>query len=140
MIKEKLYLYLAWVMTCLTMLGSLYLSEVKHLQPCSLCWYERMCIFPSVILLGIAIYNSFIGIFPYAIPFPILGFFISSFHVLLQEIPSLNPIKVCSLTQASCKAKQYVGLGFISPPMIACLTFLITALLLILARPKSIAK
>lgn len=137
MLKEKICLYLAWITACIVSLGSLYLSELKRLAPCSLCWYERMCLFPLIILLGVAVYKGFVNIFSYVIAFPVIGFLFSAFHVAIQEIPGFHPIKVCS-SNLSCTTKQSIGLGFISPPMIACFAFLILIILLCIGKPKKI--
>lgn len=137
MLKQKTCLYLAWVVSFVISLGSLYLSELKHLEPCSLCWYERLSLFPLVILLGVAVYKDFLNIFPYVIAFPVVGLLFSGFHVAMQEIPGFHPIKVCSTT-LSCATKQSIGLGFISPPMIAFGTFLILMILIIMGKPKKI--
>jgi disulfide bond formation protein DsbB len=133
--KEKLCLYLAWVICCLTTLGSLYLSELKHLEPCSLCWYQRLSLFPLVILLAVALYKNFLKIFPYVIAFPVMGLLFSGFHIAMQEIPGFHPIKVCS-TNLSCASKQSIGLGPISAPMLAFLTFLVIMILLFAGRQK----
>ena len=135
MLKEKTCLYLAWLIACIISLASLYLSELKHLEPCVLCWYERLSLFPVVILLGVALYKNFWDIFPYAIAFPVIGLLLSGFHIAMQEIPGFHPIKVCSATM-SCSTKQSIGLGFITPPMVAFLTFLVIVILLYIGKPK----
>ena len=49
-------LWYAWVVALVTTLGSLYYSEIAHFDPCQLCWYQRIAIYPmSVILLVAAI-------------------------------------------------------------------------------------
>lgn len=134
MIREKVCLYLAWVLSCMITLGSLYLSEVRHLEPCSLCWYERLCLFPLTIFLGVALYKSFFRVFSYVVAFPVLGLLFSALHIAFQEIPRFHP-KVCS-SAVSCAIKHPIGLGVISMPMVAFITFLLILVILYVGRPK----
>lgn len=118
--SQTLYLYLAWVISCCILLGSLYFSEVKHFTPCSLCWYQRIALFPLVILLGIAVYKNETSIVCYAYPFPCFATLISGYQILMQEFPSFAPIHVCSQdTIGSCFIKEPISLGFITLPMLA---------------------
>ena len=45
---------LAFVVAAVATAGSLYLSEVANFTPCTLCWYQRIAMYPLVVLLGIA--------------------------------------------------------------------------------------
>ena len=64
--------------------GSLYYSEVAHYTPCALCWYQRIAMYPLVLLLGIAAFRRDIGIRLYAIPLAAIGAVISAYHYLLE--------------------------------------------------------
>lgn len=118
--SQTLYLYAAWVISCCTLLGSLYFSEIKHLVPCNLCWYQRIALFPLSILLGIALYKNETTIISYAFPFPICAMLLSGYQILLQEIPGFAPLHVCSQDAiGSCFIKEPLSLGFITLPMLA---------------------
>ena len=45
---------LAWIVAIVTTLGSLYYSEHAGFVPCELCWYQRILMYPLVIVLGVA--------------------------------------------------------------------------------------
>src|SRR6478752_2902932 len=47
-------LVLAAIAATIATLGSLYLSEVAHFPPCKLCWYQRIAMYPLVVVLGVA--------------------------------------------------------------------------------------
>lgn len=130
----KIYLYLAWLLACIMTLGSLYVSLVTHREPCTLCWYQRICTFPLTIFLAVALYKNFLAVLPYVALFPLGGLLISSFHIALQEIPGFRPFKVCS-SSVSCAIKEAIGLGPITPPMLTFLgSFLILLFLVLSAR------
>ena len=48
-------LTLAWGVALLATAGSLYFSEVANYLPCTLCWYQRIAMYPLVLILGIAV-------------------------------------------------------------------------------------
>lgn len=129
---RKYSLYFAWLVACMAMLGSLYFSEVRNIEPCHLCWYQRIVIYPLTIILGMAVYRGFIGIIPYVLPFVVIGILLSSYQVLIQEIPNWQPIELCG-AGPSCADKIDIGLGPITIPMLSLgalllmFTFLLTA-------------
>ena len=44
-------LFACWLVVTGTTLGSLFFSEVMELPPCSLCWYQRLFMFPLPIVI-----------------------------------------------------------------------------------------
>lgn len=118
MIKKTYFLFAAWLISCGVLIGSLYMSEVLNYQPCTLCWCQRICLFPLPILLGIALYKGFLGIALYAIPFPLLAFGFSSYQVLLSFFPSFQKIHTCSAA-GSCLFAAPPFFGTLSPAMIS---------------------
>jgi disulfide bond formation protein DsbB len=127
-------LLLSWLAAVIATLGSLYLSEVLHFIPCTLCWYQRIFMYPLAIILGIAFYRNDRAIYRYTLPLSIIGMLISGYHILLQKIPYLQQFEMCK-TGVPC-SKDYLNLlGFITIPMMAFTAFtIITICLAILAR------
>lgn len=66
-------LYMAWIVSIVAAYESLYLSEIMHYEPCKLCWFQRIFMYPEVILLGIASYKNDRKIIPYAMTLSIIG-------------------------------------------------------------------
>lgn len=117
-------------------LGSLYFSEVMKFPPCALCWYQRIALYPLVIIFGVAIWGDDQKYRAYAMPLALIGLAIGIYHNLLYFgviAPELTP---CT-PGASCSAKQLELFGFITIPLLSLLGFtLITALMLIPNRRK----
>nr|WP_243455151.1 disulfide bond formation protein B [Meiothermus sp. CFH 77666] len=84
----------AWLVALVATLGSLYYSEVRNFIPCTLCWYQRIAMYPLVFLLGIATWRNDAGIRPYALTLSLLGLFWSSYHLLELWVPGVAP-NVC---------------------------------------------
>ena len=66
-------LWLAWAMAAIAMAGSLYYSEVAGFPPCEYCWYQRIAMYPLVVILGIAMVRRDYGIRRYVLPLASIG-------------------------------------------------------------------
>ena len=116
---QKYGLYFAWLIALLALMGSLYSSVILHLPVCDLCWYQRVCIYPLVIILGIATYRHDLAIIKYAIPLAILGALFALYQYLEQMIPGFSPLALCSPTGPDCSHIHFKWLGFITYPFIS---------------------
>lgn len=141
--KKELALYFSWVLACLSVLGSLYFSVIRNLDPCDLCWYQRIALFPLVPILGIAAYRTFFEIIPFVLPQIFLGLLVALYQVGIQEIPNWHPIELCG-SGPSCVEKIHIGLGFVTIPMLSAGVFFLMGTLLTYAllqenEPKKLA-
>jgi disulfide bond formation protein DsbB len=124
-------LLLSWLAAVSATVSSLYLSEVLHFIPCTLCWYQRIFMYPLAIILGIAFYRNDRAIYRYTLPISIIGMIISGYHVLLQKVPYLQQFEMCK-TGVPC-SKDYLNLlGFITIPMMAFTAFTIITVCLVI--------
>ena len=77
-------LYPAWIIALVATVGSLFFSEVMQLPPCVLCWYQRIAMYPLVIIIGIGIITrDGSRMKNYALPLCLIGLAISIYHNLL---------------------------------------------------------
>ena len=114
-------LWVATVVAAIATAGSLYLSEVARLEPCALCWYQRIAMYPLVLLLGMAAVRRDAAIRPYVLALAGIGAVISAYHVAVQRLPGL-PSGSCSVS-APCSAIQVEVLGFVTIPVLALVAF-----------------
>lgn len=127
-------LYLAWLVAIVATSGSLYFSEVRHFVPCSLCWFQRIFMYPLVIILGIASFRQDKGIIRYVLPLSIIGMLIAIWHVI-EENTGVS-IGMCNVG-VPCTVKYINWLGFITIPVLSLTGFtLITMVLLGLRMNK----
>ncbi|TFG88320.1 MAG: disulfide bond formation protein B [Gemmatimonadales bacterium] len=122
----------AWFVALLAMAGSLYLSEIAHLLPCSLCWYQRIAMYPLVLVLGVGLVRGDPSVWRFALPLPVVGLIIAAYHVTIQWRPSLD-IGACSVG-APCSGRYLSIFGFVSIPVMAGSAFLLVIVLLLLLR------
>jgi disulfide bond formation protein DsbB len=113
-------------------LGSLYYSEVAGFVPCSLCWYQRIFMYPLVPLVALALLRRDPEIWPYGITLSGVGLAIALYHITIQFQPALD-VGACG-TGVPCTARYLAVFGFVSIPVMASGGFfLLTALFALLA-------
>ncbi|MBO0992188.1 disulfide oxidoreductase [Bacillus sp. SD088] len=129
-------LYFAWIVSLVATLGSLYFSEIKGFIPCEFCWYQRILMYPLVVIIGIAVFEQNKNIKKYVLPFSIIGIGVSFYHYLIQKVPGLVAAKPC-VGGVPCNGQYINWLGFITIPFLALIAFiLITVFMLLLRRTK----
>lgn len=119
---------LAFLVALVATLGSLYLSEVADFIPCTLCWYQRIAMYPQVLLLGVAWRRRDEGIRVYALPLALVGGCVSVYHVVLERVPSLEDSGVCDPANP-CTIRWVERFGFITIPVMALSAFVLLAAL-----------
>lgn len=137
MAKFRQYsLYLAWLVSLIATLGSLYFSEIRGFIPCELCWYQRILMYPLTLILGIGTFQNDPSVRRFVLPMAIIGWFVSLFHYLEQKVPGFAPIKPCA-SGVPCSAEYINWLGFITIPFLALTAFtLISIFMFILKNQK----
>jgi len=121
---------LAAIVAVTAMSGSLFYSEVARFVPCELCWFQRIAMYASAVILVVAVTRREEAVRPYALTLAGLGLLVSAYHVLLQRFPDI-PSTSCSL-DAPCTAIWVNTFGFITIPVMAGVAFatIVIALLL----------
>ena len=60
--------YVAWIIVLLSIAGSLFFSEVMQLPPCVLCWFQRIAMYPLLLIIGAGIVTRDAKMNIYALP------------------------------------------------------------------------
>jgi len=111
-------LCMAWLIACLSVFSSLYLSEGLNLETCNLCWVQRMCMYPLAIILGMAVYNFSYTIIPYVMPQLCVGCCAAVYQIGLQANFFPDFLSLCQ-SGPSCLDSMEIGMGVISLPMLS---------------------
>ncbi len=123
--KTENLLLLIWVQAFLATTGSLFYSEVMGYIPCELCWYQRILMYPLVIIYGVALFKkdvkmSFAGLFLSGI-----GMFVSTYHYLVQKVSAFQELGGSCTGGIPCNAIYVNYFGFITIPFMAGAAFII---------------
>lgn len=126
-------LVLMLVVALAATLGSLYFSEIAGWTPCKLCWYQRIFMYPQVVLLAMALWRKDARIAPYVFALSLIGMAIAALHYDEQLNFALNPLdpelgKPCDATGTSCARTPSFEFGYITIPMMALTAFVLNAL------------
>lgn len=126
---KKNALYGAFAVALIAFIGSMYYSQILHLPPCVLCWYQRICIFPLFILIGVSIYRRSRDIIIPAFILAGIGWLISLYHNLLY-FKILPEAAAPCMAGISCSTKFESWLAFFPIPLQALvgLTVILIAL------------
>lgn len=124
MAARGVWLYLAWLVSITATVGSLYFSEVRSFVPCALCWWQRIFMYPLVVVLGVATFRQDLLAWRTGLPLSLVGLGISTYHVLLQKVPGIAPPASCA-SGVPCNVQYIDWFGFVSIPVLAAVAFLV---------------
>ena len=131
-------LAMAAVVALVSMLGSLYLSEVAHFPPCRLCWFQRVAMYPLVVVLGVGAIRKDPGARLTGAILAGIGACISVWHLMVERYPNLesgscDPLNPCSI-------KWIEQWGYLTIPGMALSGFALILVLLAVARPVAVSE
>jgi disulfide bond formation protein DsbB len=130
-------IFICWIVASVATLGSLFFSEIMELPPCALCWYQRVFMFPLVIILLVGLFPFDKSIIKYALPLASAGWGFAFYHYLVYSGFIPESIQPCS-QGVSCSETYLDLFGFLTIPMLSLISFsIIIGLLLILRRRLS---
>lgn len=117
-----LLLFAAWLVASISMLGALFFGEVMQLAPCVLCWYQRIAMFPLVLILPVGLFPFDPKVVRYALPLALIGWGVAVFHVLLVEGVIPESIQPCT-QGVPCSETLIEWFGFVTIPLLSVLAF-----------------
>jgi len=125
--------YLAWFQALIATLGSLFFSEIMQLTPCVLCWYQRITMYPLLLILTVGILLRDQRLRFYVLPLSLIGLAIAVYHNLLYYNVIPESIAPCT-AGVSCTTRQIEWFGFITIPLMALTAFTIITFSMILYK------
>ena len=126
----------AWLIAAMATLGALFMSEVMGFAPCVLCWYQRIFMFPLVLILALGLFPFDPKVLRYALPLAAIGLLVAGFHVLLTI--GVIPETLAPCRQGiPCKTIQIEWFGFVTIPLLSFLAFLTINGLLLASAMRS---
>lgn len=133
--KNWAILFLTWLLVSVSTLGSLFFSHIMDFAPCVLCWYQRICLFPLVIILATGLFPFDKRVITYSLPLAIAGGLTAFYHNLLYSGIIPQELQPCS-KGISCTEKYIDLFGFFTIPMLSLISFLAVIILLFLLKRR----
>jgi disulfide bond formation protein DsbB len=131
---HPLALPLATAVAVVATAGSLYLSEVAHFPPCTLCWYQRIAMYPLAVICAVAWAADDRRVRRYVVPIAGIGAVVSIYHLVVERFPDLgsgscDPTNPCSIIWVE-------HFGYLTIPAMALSGFLAIIVLVLVAHPS----
>ncbi|HAZ60534.1 MAG TPA: disulfide bond formation protein B, partial [Gammaproteobacteria bacterium] len=118
-----LLLLLAWLVAATATLSALFLGEIVGLPICSMCWYQRIAMFPLAVILPF-------GLFPdldrrmirAGLALALLGLLLALYHQGI--VAGLVPERIQPCVQGiPCSETVISWFGFITIPLLSIVAF-----------------
>lgn len=129
-------IFLGWFVSCIATFGSLFFSEVMEFSPCILCWYQRILMYPLVIILLVGMLRQNKEVFFYSFPLSFLGLLLAFYHLLIQHGVIPETASPCR-EGLSCADTWINWLGFITIPLLSFVAFTLISTILFFYNKKS---
>jgi len=127
--------FFSFLVAAVATLGSLFFSEIMEFVPCSMCWYQRIFMYPLVLIFLVGLLYPDDKIFKYSFPIVLVGLFFSIYHNLLMW--GIIPESVVPCTQGvPCSTEYFEYFGFINIPFLSLFSYSLIFIFLILGLKK----
>lgn len=127
------FIFSAWIVVTGATLGSLFFSNIVGVPVCLLCWYQRIAMYPMVLILAMGLFPYDPRVVRYTGALAGIGWLIALFHVLV--VAGWIPEKVQPCVQGiPCSETHISLLGFLNIPVLSLLTFTLVGFLLFKAH------
>ncbi|PHO19488.1 disulfide bond formation protein B [Malaciobacter molluscorum LMG 25693] len=125
--------FLSFLISLIATFGSLFFSEVMQFIPCTMCWYQRIFMYPLVIIFLMGLLYPDEKTFKYSIVLVIIGWFFSVYHNLLMF--KIIPEDIVPCVQGVPCSTEYINwFGFITIPFLSFVSFSLILILLFLGK------
>jgi disulfide bond formation protein DsbB len=134
--RAWMLVFVAWLIASISTLGALFFGEVMKLPPCSLCWYQRIFMFPLALILPFGLFPLDRNVVRSVLPLVGFGGVLAILNVLLVE--GIIPERVAPCRQGvPCSETVIEWFGFVTIPLLSFVAFGTIATLLLLALSRS---
>ncbi len=121
--NDGLINYASWAIALMAMSISLIFSELLKYPPCTLCWYQRIFMYPLVFMIPVGIILRDLQIYRYVLVLSTIGLFIAFYHSLIYHDIIEEALQLCNAA-LSCKTKQFELFNVLSIPVMSLFSFL----------------
>lgn len=130
---KKYTLHLVFIISLIGTLMSLYFSDILGWVPCNLCWYQRILLYPLILIVPVAIILKDTKVYRYILSLSILGSLVALYHNLLfwKIIPESPAICRNGISCVDLNLQLY---SFITIPLLSFLAFAFITVLVLIYR------
>ncbi|WP_376780419.1 disulfide bond formation protein B [Paracoccus jeotgali] len=133
--RNDLAISTAFLVALAATLGALFIGEVLGQMPCTLCWYQRIAMFPLVPILAISLWRGDGLARLYGLPLALSGLALSGWHSGLYAGLIPQSIAPCTKDGPSCTDQAQTILS-LPIPYLAFIAFAAVLACLIMSKGK----
>lgn len=126
------YMIFIFLISFASVVGSLMFSEIYHLDPCKLCWYQRIFMYPVAILSLVSILFRIHLRKAFILALCVPGMLIALYQYYLQLTAGGTDANLCG-GSVSCNFIDFKLLGFVTIPLMSFLAFLAINIIVLVA-------
>ncbi len=131
----KYGLLLAFLLSVVATAGSLFYSNVAGFAPCQLCWFQRIFMYPLVVLLGVALLKRDRRIVDYALWIGGIGWVISLYqNYIYYSEGGLKAVCQVGGGSVSCVVRYVLEFSYVTIPVMALTAFSLVIIFLVFAK------
>ena len=133
--KSTLFVLLSFLTATIATFGSLFFSEIMQFVPCNMCWYQRIFMYPLVLIFLINLLYPDDKLLKYSMPLVLVGLFFAIYHNLLMF--GIIPESVVPCVQGvPCSTVYLNWLGFITIPLLSLVAYSMIVIFLFMGRGR----
>ena len=131
---EKWGIHLGLLLSLAGVFFTLYYSEVLGFEPCFLCWWQRIFLYPQVVLFGLALWKKehVASAAFYSVWLSVIGALFAIYHHIMQMYPAGN--LPCSANGPSCAKITFIEFGYVTFPMMGFALFVLLIVVMLFVR------
>lgn len=114
-------------------IGSFLYSLVLGYEPCELCWWQRVFLYPLLPIFAVALYKKRTDVYDYVLPLVSVAGILALYHTYIQ-LGGTSSILPCTAAGGACTKVYVLAFGYITIPTMSLTVVLWIILLAFLKR------
>jgi len=103
--------------------GSLVYSNIVGFPPCDLCWWQRIFMYPQLIIVALAYYRKDKAVIDYLVPLSVIGAVVALYQSFVQWGFSFGVGGGCVAVGGECAKVYFMQYSYITIPFMSFTVF-----------------
>lgn len=107
--------WLGFTLGFATVLASFAYSLILGYEPCELCWWQRVFLFPMLPIYAVGLYKRDRGAYAYTLPLATVAGLLALYHTYIQ-LGGTTSVLPCTAVGGACTKVYVLAFGYITIP------------------------
>ena len=132
----SIYVLGCFLVASVATLGSLFFSEIMEFVPCTMCWYQRIFMYPLILIFLVNLLYPDDKLFKYSLLLVVVGISFSFYHNLLMW-GLISESAVPCKQGIPCSTEYFEYFGFVNIPFLSLSAYGLILFLLLVGQNKA---